>query len=65
MSIFKFEPSKDITTYELAVILKTFLLAIHQEAPNKNLEVMSSMVNFLKSVDPEMARHFIEVSGYD
>lgn len=63
--LFKFDPTADITVGELALIFKTFLLAIHQEEPTKNLEVMKEMVDYLVSKDPEIARHFQEVSGYD
>lgn len=65
MSLYKFEPTDDITVQELALIFKTFLLAIHQEAPTKNLEVMAELVEFFMSKDPKMARHFQEVLGYD
>lgn len=65
MSLYKFEPSDDITVQELALIFKTFLLAIHQEAPTKNLEVMADLVDFFVSKNPKMARHFQEVTGYD
>lgn len=65
MSVFKFEPSEDITAGELALIVKTFLLAIHQETPDKNLEVLGDLVDYFVSKDPNMKRHFIPVDDYD
>ncbi|MCK9529489.1 MAG: hypothetical protein M0R77_02835 [Gammaproteobacteria bacterium] len=65
MSLYKFEPSEDITVQELALIVKTFLLAIHQEGPTKNLEVMEDLVEFFISKNPSIIRHFQEVSDYD
>ena len=65
MNLYKFEPASDITVQELALILKTFMLAIHQETPHKNLEILGDLVDFFKSLDPEMSRHFQAVTDYD
>ena len=65
MSLFKFEPAADITAYELAIVLRTFFLAMHNEGPDKNLEVGGEVVDFLSTISPEFSRHFQSVEGYD
>lgn len=65
MSLYKFNPEKDITTYELALVVKSFFLAMHGEGPSNNLELEGYVVDFLVQLDPEMARHFQSVADYD
>lgn len=65
MNLYKFDPTEDITTSELATVLKTFLLIMHGEGPEKNLEVEGEFVDYLINQKPEFARHFQKVDGYD
>lgn len=65
MSLFKFDPKPDITTYELALIVKSFLLIMHGEGPGNNLEIESQVIDFLKKLDDNLNRHFDSVEGYD
>lgn len=65
MNLYAFNPSKDITAYELALIVKSFLLAMHGEGPQNNLEMEGHIVDFLTKLDPNLSRHFIQVEGYD
>lgn len=65
MSLFKFDPKPDITPYELALIVKTFLLIMHGEGPNNNLELEGNIVNLLRKMDANLNRHFESVEKYD
>lgn len=65
MNLFKFEPKQDITPYELALVLKAFMLVIHGESPDKNLELTGDHVEELKRQNLNLGRHFKPVAGYD
>lgn len=65
MSLFKFEPTSDITTQQLALIVRSFLLVMHGEDPGNNLEMEGSVVEFLITLDPSISNHFDSVQDYD
>ena len=65
MNLYKFDPREDITVYELAIILRTFMLAMHGEDPGKNLELIKPLVDKMVALDPSTARHFTPVGNYD
>lgn len=65
MSLYKFDPKSDITTHELALVVKAFLLVMHGETPDKNLELTGEHVDQLKKQNLNLGRHFKQVDDYD